>query len=136
MSKLQIPKKLRVEDFDQDDQALISKIAFVYNVFADEVYNTLNKNIDYDNLNRQFVTINVAIDNTGKLINPPQIKTLLNGRVRGLNVLNAINLIDSSIYPTTAPFISWTINSDILTILNITGLQNNSQYSLSLELTA
>lgn len=136
MSKLQIPKKLRVEDFEQDDQALISKIAFVYNVFADEVYNTLNKNIDYDNLNRQFVTINVFIDNTGKLINPPQIKTLLNGRVRGLNVLNAINLIDSSIYPTTAPFISWTINSDILTILNITGLQNNSQYSLSLELTA
>ena len=136
MGKLQIPKKLRVEDFDQDDQALISKIAFVYNVFADEVYNTLNKNIDYDNLNRQFVTISVSIDNTGKLINPPQIKTLLNGRVRGLNVLNAINLIDSSIYPTTAPFISWTINSDILTILNITGLQNNSQYSLSLELTA
>lgn len=136
MAKLQIPKKLRTEDFNSDQQGLVSKIAFVFNVFADEVYNVLNKNVDYDNLNRQLVNFSLTIDNSGNIINPPQVKVLLNGKIKGVNVINAINLINSSIYPSSAPYISWTINGEILSILNITGLQNNSQYSITAELIA
>lgn len=132
--RIQIPKKLRAEDFKSDQQDLIQKIAYVYNSFCDEVYSVLNKNIDYENLNRQIIDIIVKIGDTGEVLSTPQIKTSVRGKIRGLLVLNALNQVNSRIYPTSAPFVSWTINGDILTILNITGLQNNSEYKLTLEL--
>lgn len=132
--KIQTPKKLRAEDFKSDQQDLVNKIAYVFNVFADEVYSVLNKGVDYDNLNRQKVDIIVSINATGMIMNSPQIKTNLRGKIAGINVLNAIHTSSSTTYPTSAPFVSFTINGGILTILNITGLQANSEYKLTLEL--
>lgn len=132
--KIQVPKKLRAEDFKSDQQDLINKIAYIYNSFVDEVYNVLNKNVDYDNLNRQIVELTVKIDSSGKVINSPQIKTSLRTKIRGINVLNAVNQDNSTIYPTNAPFLNWTVNEEILTVLNVSGLQSNSQYKLTLEL--
>ena len=132
--KMQIPKKLRVEDFKSDQQDLVSKIAFVYNVFADEVYAILNGNVGTDNTNSQDVEIIVKMDASNMVINSPQIKTNGKGKVKGIIVLNAVNQVNPSTYPTTWPGINFTINGDILTILNITGLQASSEYKLTLRL--
>jgi hypothetical protein len=51
-----------------------------------------------------------------------------------MSVVSASNQTNPGIYPTAAPFVSFTYSGDIVTILNITGLQANSQYSLTLEL--
>lgn len=134
MAKIQTPRKIRTEDFNQDEQGIVSKIGDIYNSFVDDIYNALNGRLDNNNLNRQSVDINVIINNTGALISQPQIKTTILGKVRGVIVLNANNLTNPGTYPTTAPFVSWTINANILTILNVSGLQNNSEYKLSLEL--
>ncbi len=134
MGKLQIPKKIRFEDFDAQYKEIIEKVGFAFNPFSDEVYQLLNGNLDSTNLNRQIQDVDVQTDATGKIMSQPQIKTSVNGRVRGINVINAINLVNSNTYPTTAPFVSFTTNSNILTILNVTGLQANSQYKLTLEL--
>lgn len=131
--KLQIPKKIRAEDFAEDQRETIQKLGFTFNSFADEVYQALNKRLDYDNLSRELVTVTIQIDTTGKLINPPQIKTSLLSKIRGIQTINAINLRNSTIYPTGYPFVSWTINGQIITVLNVTGLQNNSEYQLTLE---
>lgn len=132
--KLQIPKRIRVEDFKSDDQDLISKIAYIYNDFANSVYQVLNKQIDYDNLNRQLVSITVNMDSTGKVQNPPQIKFGLSGKVRGIVVIAATNQNNNTVFPTATPFISWTINStNVLTIQNISGLQSGTSYALTLE---
>lgn len=134
MSKMQIPKKIRSEDFPSDEQESISKIGLVYNNFADEVYSILNGRVDFDNLSRKLVDVLIVIDSTGKLINPPQIKLDLANRVRGTNVVRAINQVNPTIYPTNAPFVSFDATSTILTITNVTGLQNGSQYLLTIEL--
>jgi hypothetical protein len=134
MSKLQAPKKIRIEDFKSDQSDLISKIGFVYNSFADQVYQVLNGNVDYDNLKRQIVTLDITVDANGALVNAPSIKYNLNSKLKGITVLNAVNLVNSNTYPSSHPFISWDLNGSLINIKNISGLQNNSQYRLTLEL--
>lgn len=134
MGKLQIPKKIRKEDFNSDEQGIADKIGEVFNNFADEVYSILNKGVDNDNLNQQRVNLTVQVGPTGQLMTQYQIKSTLNGKIAGINVLNAINLDNSSTYPISSPFVSFSPNGQIITILNVTGLQNGSTYNLLLQL--
>lgn len=132
--KIQVPKRIRTEDFATEDQAVASGIGSVINDFTDEVYRVLNKGVDFENLNRQVTQVVVTMDAAGLVVNAPQIKSTLLTKVRGINVINAVNINNTTIYPTTAPFVSFSTNSNLLTILNITGLQAGSQYQLTLEL--
>lgn len=131
--KIRIPEKLRTEDFDSEHQDTVGKIAKIYNQFTESVFRVLDGNIDFTNLSRQIVTIDITTDATGKLVNPPQIKLTIPGRVNGLNCISAINLVKSDVYPTSAPFISYSVGNSILTILNVSGIQNNSQFRLTIE---
>lgn len=127
--------RIRVEDFKSDEREMVGKLAGQINRFFEQVTSLFNKNIDYDNLNRQLSIVNVKIDGSGNVINNPQVKYTLNtGRVRGVNVVLALNNTNPGTYPTTAPFLSMTFANGIMTIVNVTGLQNNSDYNLTLEL--
>lgn len=134
MSKIEAPKRIRAEDYDKDDRALISRLSPSVNDFQESVYQLLNGKIDFDNLAQKIVDVDVQIDGTGLLVNRPQIKSGLIKKVIGIQCITAINLINPAIYPNNQPFISFTINSDIITILNVSGLQNNSKYTLRLQL--
>lgn len=134
MGKMQIPKKIRVEDFSGENKEVIERIGYAFNPFADEVYGLLNGNLDSNNLNRQISDISVLIDNIGTLKSQPQLKLTISGKIRGINVISATNQVNPSIYPISAPFVSFSINGPTLTILNVSGLQNNSEYRLTLEL--
>lgn len=131
---MQIPQKLRSEDFKSDQQDLINKIAGIVNQPFEEIYNILSNNVDFINLNRQIVQVNVTIDKNGKIASAPQIKVTLKSRVIGTNVINQINLNDPGVYPTSGVNVSFTTSGQILTILNVAGLQASSQYQLTLEL--
>ncbi len=127
--------RIRIEDFAPEDRALASKLASNVNGFMDETIRLFNKNIDFENLNRQVVKVTVQIDNSGNIVNTPQAKyTLRNGRLQGITVISALNVDSPTTYPTTAPFVSFTFSDGLLTIVNVTGLQNNSNYNLTLEL--
>lgn len=134
--RIEIPRQIRTEDFSEDERELVSKLSRNLTPFMDSVYRVLDHGVDYENLNRHYQDIDITIDGTGSILNPPQIKTDLRGRVRGIIVLNAVNLVNPTVYPTTAPFVSFTINGNIVSILNVTGLQAGSQYRLSIELVA
>ena len=132
--KIQIPRKIRTEDFESEDQAVAGKIGDMYNPNADEIYQVLNGRIDFDNLNRQKVDVLVQLDSAGALRALPSIKTTVAGRVSGLNLIRAVNIDNPGIFPTQAPWVSFTTNGNLLTISNVSGLQPNSQYRLTLEL--
>lgn len=134
MSKLQIPKKIRIEDFEATYKELVEKIAYAFNPFADEVYQLLNGGLTSASINRQLTDIIVKTNASSLLIAQPQIKLNIVGKVRGINVISANNQVNPSIYPVSAPFVSFTLNANILTILNVSGLQANSEYRLVLEL--
>lgn len=134
MSKLKIPSKFRLEDFSEDDQEVASQLANTFNPFAEDVYRALNGNLNTDNMLRQIVSLEVKIDSAGKVINSPKVRISINSKVVGTNVISAVNAEKSTIYPTSHPFISYSINEKILTIENISGLQANSTYNLTLEI--
>ena len=127
--------RIRVEDFKSEEQEMVGKLAGSVNRFFEQVTNILTKNVDNDNLNRQIVKIQVQIDGSGLVVNSPQAKyTLRNGKIQGLNVISAINDNDLTVYPVSAPFISYSFDDGILTVLKVSGLQNNSNYTLTVEL--
>lgn len=133
--KIQLPKRIRVEDFEKQYQDLVSRLGYSINSFYDDITNVVNGNIDFDNMNRQLVTVDVTIDNTGAVVNTPQVKYLLrSGKVNGLIVAGAVNINAPATTPTSAPWVSYIFSNGILTINSVTGLQNNSQYRLTLEL--
>ena len=134
MGKIQIPKKIRTEDFDEEYNDLIEKIGYAFNNFADEVYQTLDGGIDFANMSRQLIVLTINMDSSGKIINSPQIKLTTKTKIVGTSVIRAINLINPQVYPTSQPFINFSLNGTVLTIQNITGLQNSSQYQVTIEL--
>lgn len=62
MPKIQQPKRIRIEDFKEENKDLISKLSDLVVPFMDDVFRVLDGNIDFDNLNRQIVDIEVMID--------------------------------------------------------------------------
>lgn len=135
MAKIEIPSKIRAENFGEENRAVASGIGAVYNQFVDQLYFLLQGNIDFENLNRQLADVTVTINGAGKIINPPAIRPTLRSKTRAIYCGKAICLTDNQTFPLTAPFVSFEIaNNNTLLITNVTGLQPNTQYLLTLEL--
>lgn len=136
MAKIQAPKRIRAEDFAEDERSLIGKLAFIVNSFMDDVYNALNSNLDFNNLNRQLVSLDIRMGSgaTPAVLNSPQIRHTLRGRPVGINCIKAQNLNNTLVYPLATPFVNFTFNENIITLLAITGLQADSEYRLTLEI--
>lgn len=135
MSKLQIPSKIRLEDYKQEDRDIAEKIARSVNPFMDDVYRQMNGQIGFDNLNRIIASVSVKIGSSGEVLNEPQVRTSsLKSKVAGWSVIYAENLTNSNTYPTNSPFLSCSIGLGTITIKNITGLPANSEWKLTLEI--
>lgn len=131
MATLESPKRIRTEDFEADYQELVGKLGFSINDFLQQVYNAFNGNIDFSNINQQVTDVSVRINGSGGLEVSPQIKAELKSKVQGITVIRAVNMDNPDIYPTSCPFLSWTLNGDIVTVKGVSGLQNNSFYKLT-----
>lgn len=135
MSRAPDYKRIRKEDFDADMQPTIEKLGFIINSFSEQVINILNKNIDFQNLNQEIVSLDIIKDGSGNLVNPPSIRTTLNTKVQGILCIKADNLTSVGTYPTSQPFVSYNlVNNNLISILSVSGLQNSSTYKLKLLL--
>jgi len=136
VAKFNAPKRIRIEDFDEEFQELVGTLGFDINDFLERLFVVLNNGqLGFDNINRRVETVRVELDGSGDLVSQQKIRGKLNGKVLGLEVIKADNVDDpDNTFPTSAPWISWTYNNDIITITKITGLQASSKYDLVLEL--
>lgn len=134
--KMEVPRRIRTEDYSTDEASIIGKLSVVINPFMDSVYRILNGRVDYENLNQQLLDVVVTMDGTGKVINPPKIKTTVAGRIRAGIVVNSVNVKNPTVFPVSAPFINFTHSDNAITILNVGGLQPNSEYRLTILFSA
>lgn len=134
MAKLSNFKLLKKDDFDQDQHDFIDKVAYVINPFLEQISNAFNKNITIDNLSREISSIDVENATGGTLKIPVDLKTRLTGRIVGIHVIKSDNLTNTAVYPTNTVGVSWTLNGTIINIKNVTGIQDNNKYRLTLEL--
>lgn len=133
MASLDNIRRLIVEDFPQEDRQTVEKIAVVLNHFMENVYNVVNGNIEFDNLNQEVIDVKVTVDASGVPTQTTKISTENIRNPQGMLVIRAINSTNRTNYPTSAPFVSYTpIGGNLQRINNISGLQANEEYQLRL----
>ena len=133
MSFMDSPKRIIADDYQEEDRELIDRLGQTLNFFMEQTTNTINGRLDFDNLNRQLIQISVIIDSNGSPITGGQFSTTQG--IIGINTIRAVNTANSSIFPTTTPFVNFTSNGrTTYTIQNISGLQAGQPYTLTLEL--
>lgn len=144
MARIPDLRLLKKEDFDGKDQKLIEKLAFPINNFMQQVVNVLKNGVDFNNLNRQIITITVSVDQFGAPVNTIQVKSTLITKTIGMLCISYTNLSSNTRFPTGQPGISFiqnnAQNNSLITINNISGLPvpsgntNSDIYQLTIEL--
>lgn len=126
-------RRINSGDFKKEDQEVAERVAEIYNYFAEQVTNTLNGNVEISNLNRDLVEIQVTVGSTGLPLQTARFGAETG--LTGINILRADNLTNNSVYPTGAPFITYSNSgTGTYTINHITGLPANNNFRLILEL--
>jgi hypothetical protein len=130
--KLSSFKRIITQDFPKESQKLMEQLGSTLNDSFNQVFSALNKRITFsENIACTVKDVLVIVDSNG---NPTQIASFAldvpNLPVLGVTVIKVENLTNSTIYPTSAPFISFQIVNNTVRINNITGLLPNNTYRL------
>ena len=128
--------RLKSEDFPEEQRELVERLAGALNSFAEQTIFLLSKRVDFKNLNQTISNVNITSGSTnttdGSLRSPVTIKTDINGRIAGTILINLVNKTNPIALPANQPFISYTINQNLITIQKVYGLNNTSEYTLTL----
>ncbi len=124
-------RRISKEDYSEEEQPLIEKLATSLNPLLDKLATVFNKNIDFDNLNQEVITFEVEVGSTGKPKAVTELKTSLRTRCRGLTVIRAENLVLDGTTPTATPFVTFGLNGSAIVINNVTGIPADKRYRLT-----
>ena len=134
MGRLANVRRINTQDFSNEDQEVVAKIAEVVNFFMDDVVNFANGNVNYENLSKNLVTINLSVDSSGTPVNVNSIETgIINPTY--LSVKRVINITNRALYPSGVPLISYTeTGSTRVNLDNVTNLAPNNTYNIVIEI--
>jgi hypothetical protein len=133
MPKLSDIRRIIPEDFSKEAQEVIEGVAGSYNEFADEIYQVVNGQLDFDNLARAKVSIDISFDSTGKPVGNASIVTGL-GFVSMLHIGKIQNITNASRI-TQVPYLDWSFQGNGTIKINYgVGFTTGIKYRLTLEL--
>lgn len=128
-------KRFKAEDFAAEDQELVGRIGDVYNNFADNVAQAINGSLNIDNFQEEIRTLDVEVNSSGTPTVNLDLTFSKLSRINGIIVLRAQAVNNTSLFVTSAPFVSFVqTGSRKITIQNITGLPANTKFQLTLRL--
>jgi hypothetical protein len=131
MAKLRSYRRIVTSDYEKEDQPLVEKIADPLNDAFNELYYTLNGRVDLtNNIFGSVRLVDVTVNANGIPVNRTTFGLNNTQPVIGCIVLQALNQTNTAVYPTGAPFISFTQIDQAILINHITGLQPNQRYTL------
>lgn len=131
--KLPNLRRIYANDFAADYQDLITNLSNSLNINLEFLYQGFNKNVSLrDNIACTVKEITVTVDADGVPTNPIAFARDTNLPVIGAEVINAINLTNSTAYPTGQPFIAYTLNNDGRFVIRyISSLTAGNNYRLT-----
>ncbi len=133
MPKLSDIRRIIPEDYSKEAQEVIEGVAGSYNEFADEIYQVVNGQLDFENLARSKVSLDISFDSTGKPIGNASINSRLSF-VSMIHVGKIQNLTNSSKI-TQVPYIDWSFLGNGTVKINYgVGFTAGIKYRLTLEL--
>jgi len=134
--KLSDIRRIIPEDVDENSTPpeVVEAVAGSYNEFADELYQVINGQLDFENLARAKVSIDISFDSTGKPVGNVNILTKLSfvsmlyiGKIQ--NITNAAERI------TQVPYLDWSYQGNGVVKINYgIGFTPGRKYKLTLEL--
>lgn len=132
MSKLSNPTRVTKESVPKEYQGVVESVGGPFNDFSDQVYFALNGNITVtDNLNMRYKILDLSVNGSGNPLLLTQFKNTLNIRPTGILVVKVENLTNPTIYPSGAPFASWSENGGVITVNNVTGLSTDYKWRIT-----
>lgn len=130
--KIPLFKRIYKSDYEKDQQDLIEKLSFSINVGMENFQGVLNNRTSLqDNIQCTLKSFNVTVDANGKPTNTSAFTLTSLGTLSGIVVLSAVNQTNSTVYPTSAPFISFNVNSNLVSITNIAGLPAGNNFLIT-----
>ena len=127
-------KRLLRQDFKEDDRELVDKLSVSLNIGIETLYTLANNRISLaDNIACVVKSFEIKVNANGIPVSGTtniNFGTTINSAV-GVTILRAQNSDNSSIYPTSAPFISFTQNGTSIDINHIAGLPANNTFLLT-----
>lgn len=130
--KLPLYRRIFKSDYSEDDQTLVEKMSVSINNGFDTLFELSNKKISLkDNVDCTVKTLTLAVDANGIPTTPTAFSLDTTSRIGGISVYRVDNLTNTQIYPTGAPFVSFSQTDRGVTINHITGLQPNYQWQIS-----
>jgi len=136
MPKLTDIRRIIPEDVDSKSTPveIVEIISGSYNEFADEIYQVVNGQLDFDNMARAKVSIDISFDSTGKPIGNSSIVSNLSF-VSMLYIGKIQNITNAAAKVTQVPYIDWSYQGNGNIKINYgVGFIANTKYKLTLEL--
>lgn len=131
--KLASFKRIFKTNFKPEFQDLVETLASSLNDGIDGLYDALNGKLTLsDNLYCNVTDITVKVDSTGTPTTPTSFPVSLKTKVIGIQVIDARNQSDSTTFPTSGVFVSFSAGNNKVNINNVTGLQPNTPYNLKI----
>lgn len=130
--KLPSYKRIITQDYPKDDRELIEQLGGNINDSFGVLYSALNRRLTLnDNISCTVRDVELIVDANGT----PQGQVgfsldVINTPVTGCICVRASNLVNSSVYPTGTPWISFIQTDNFIRILNVTNLQPGTRYRL------
>lgn len=129
--KLPNLKRIYYTDYEQQYQKLVEQLSYTVNTTFESIIQALNNNISIrDNLLASVRDITFAVDSTGAPTSPTAFSIDNTNAIDGTQVIRAVSNAKTVIYPTSGIFISYSQNGSKITIINITGLPANVQFTI------
>lgn len=136
MPKLSDIRRIIPEDVDKNStpQEVVETIAGSYNEFADEIYQVVNGQLDFENMARAKVSIDITFDASGKPIGNAVISSGLSF-VSMLYIGKVQNLTNTAAKVSQVPYLDWTFQGNgTVKIIYGVGFVAGNKYKLTLEL--
>ena len=142
MAKIEKPRQILLEDYDQKDQDLVGKLADILNNALENLYRASNT-VSFPNMTWGLITELVVMTTSDGSINTSSGATRVVDRFKntaqatpiGIVVISATCIDDPNTKVSGQPFIQYVMqDNNIIQIQNIQGLPQDKRFSLTLML--
>lgn len=125
-------RRIIVEDYPEESRETVAKLATVINSFMDEIVNLSRNKVDYDNLNRSLVVLDVTIDANGAAKGLDKINTKL-ATYTGNKIIN-VQSLQGGANVLSAPFLDCSaLGNGLVRVNKFHGLPVGKKIRISIE---
>lgn len=128
-------KRIYKTDYPADQQPLVDKLSVTINNGFEVIYNAFSKNISLkENILCSIRNITVTVDSNGipTQSSGSSFNIDTTGQILGTEVIKSVNNTNSSVFPTGQPFLTYSQNNNIVTIVHVAGIPANNSFTLTL----